>query len=162
MDVMEFAGSALSGGIVGIIGSGLKFVGEYFTNKQKMEMQKITNNHELALIGEQSKLRVIEGEIEQRIVREKADGDIKTASYNVFTSTENLYKWAATLIGLNRVILTWLLWGLTLYVTVLISSERGSVFVNGKDLMSDIINNITFCAAAATLWWFGDRPPQKR
>lgn len=162
MDVMEFAGSALSGGIVGIIGSGLKFVGEYFTNKQKMEMQKITNNHELELIDKQSKLKTIEGEIERSITREKADGEIKAASYGVFTSTDNMYKWAATLVGLNRVILTWLLWALTLYVTILISSERGSIFVNGKDLMGDIINNITFCAAAATLWWFGDRPPQKR
>ena len=162
MDIMEFAGSALSGGIVGILGSGLKFVGEYFTNKQKMEMQTIANSHELALIGEQAKLKVIEGEIESRIVRDKADAEIKTASYNVYTNTDNIYKWAATVIGLNRVILTWLLWLLTLYVTVMISSERGSIFVNGKDLMSDIVNNITFCAAAATLWWFGDRPPQKR
>ena len=69
MDIIDFAGSALSGGILGIVGSGLKFVGEYFTNKQKMEMQKITNAHEITLLGEQSKLRVIEGEIEPRVVR---------------------------------------------------------------------------------------------
>jgi len=80
MDVIEFAGSALSGGILGIVGSGLKYAGEYFTNKQKMEMQKITNAHEISLIGEQSKLKVVEGEIEHRIVREKADGDIRVAS----------------------------------------------------------------------------------
>lgn len=162
MDVIEFAGSALSGGLVGILGSGLKFVGEYFTNRQKMEMQKITNDHEIALIDKQSQMKVIEGEIEHRIVREKADGDIKTASYNVFTNTENMYKWAATVVGLNRVILTWILWALTCWIALRINDDRGVVFINGKDLMADIVNNVTFCAAAATLWWFGDRPPQKR
>ncbi len=162
MDIIDFAGSALSGGILGIVGSGLKFVGEYFTNKQKMEMQKITNAHEITLLGEQSKLRVIEGEIEHRVVREKADGDIRVASYGLYAGTENIYKWAATVIGLNRVILTWILWLLTLWIAYKIMDYRGNSIIDGKDIMSDIVNNITFCAATATTWWFGDRPPQKR
>lgn len=162
MDVFDFVGSALSGGLLGVVGASLKVVGEYYSNKQKMEMQKISNDHEIALIDKQSQMKVIEGEIEARIVRDKADGDIKSKSYEVYTDLRNVYKWVASVIALNRVILTWLLWILTAWIAYKVMDIRGTSIIDGKDVMAQIVNNVTFCAAAATTWWFGDRPLQKR
>lgn len=162
MELFDFVGSALSGGLLGVLGAGMKVVGEYFANKQKMEMQRIANDHEIALIDKQSQMKVIEGEIEARIVRDKADGDIKSKSYEVYTDLSNVYKWVASVIALNRVILTWLLWMLTAWIAYKVMDMRGTSIIDGKDVMAQIVNNVTFCAAAATTWWFGDRPPQKR
>lgn len=162
VDILDMLTSAAGGGVLGIIGSGLKYVGNYFENKQKMAMEAQKNAHELQLIEKQSQLKVVELETEGRIASEKSASDIKLASYSVFTDMSNIYKWAATIISLNRVIITWALWILTWWIAKQAIDMRGASIIDGKDIMNQIVNNVTFCAALATTWWFGDRPPQTK
>ena len=162
MDLVGLLGSAVGGSIFGMIGAALKVVGGIWEAKQKMAERQLEMTHEIALIEKQSQLRVIESENERAITQLRADADIKTKSYEVYTDLSNTYKWVASVVALVRPALTLFLWMLAAWSAWTVMQDRGQVLVNGKDLMADIINNITFCAAAATLWWFGDRPSQKR
>lgn len=161
-DILGIAGSAATGGIFGLVGVALKMGAGWLQKRQELEEKRLDQVHELQLIEKQSQLRVVEAEIESRIARDRADENIKTASYNVFTDTSNVYKWVASVVVLMRPTLTLLLWGLVAWVAYKIMDMRGTSIIDGKDLMAEIVNNITFCAVAATLWWFGDRPPSKR
>lgn len=162
MWLVDLLTSAVGGGIFGIIGAGLKVVGGIVEAKQKMAERQLEMSHELLLLDKQSQLKTIESENERAIAITKTDGEIKMKSYEIYTDTSNVYKWVASFVVLVRPLLTIALWVLVGWTAWRLTGERGAVLVNGKDLMADIVNNMTFCAAAATLWWFGDRPQQKK
>lgn len=161
MSLVDLALNAFSGGALGLVGTGLSLVKSFVDAKNKQAEMKLEFDHELALLDKQSQLKVVEAESEMKVTQSAADAAIKSKSYEVFVDTSNVYKWAATTIALMRPFITIMLWMMTAWIAWDVTHMRGATIIDGRDLMADIVNNVTFCASAATLWWFGERAQQK-
>ncbi len=157
-DILGFGLNAASGGLLGLIGSFVKVGASFLQEKQKLRELEVKNKHELDLYDKQIVLKGAERESEAQI----ADAQARMESYSVFTETKNVYKWVASVLSLTRVALTLGLWGLTGYLFFIIVNTGGIPYVDSAVMIKEIVNGVVFCAATATTWWFGDRPPQKR
>ena len=160
-DILGVGANALSGGLFGLVGAGLKKVGDIFSEYQRRAARKDEMAHELLLLDKQAQLKVVESENERAIVSLQQDGQIKQRSYDVFNNLGRAHKLVVSAVTLMPVIITISLWAMVGYLVHLIV-DTGITIVDGKVLIKQIVDNVVFCAVAVTLWWIGEQPRDKR
>ena len=72
---------------------------------------------------------------------------------------EASYRWVAAVRSLTRPLLTLLLWSLFAVMSVIVF-RSGSASDGSTRLIASSLETISFSAATALAWWFGDRAPR--
>ena len=168
MGILAEAGTLLvaggGGGIFGIIGSGIKRVFAFKereqTHRHGMEMATVEeakdnrrHGHEVKLHELNLQAAKVETEHELLVTTEAGSWAGMEASQNaeaVLAANFNGSKWVEDFRGATRPGQTFLLWLMVLIIFFFLPQE-------GRE---QVMMTILFCASAATLWWFGDRPPK--
>lgn len=161
MEWVDLIGNAATGGLLGVFGSIIGGVTQYFQRKQQMEEAGRERAHELALIEAQMRQGQSETENELRIIEAQVSGSIKEGSYALDVTHRGVSRWVNNIRSLFRPFLTLALWGLLAAVMAMIfySDALISLFNEGEltELVRYVVQSIVFSAATATVWWFGDR-----
>ena len=150
--MLELLGTVLTGGATGLIGS---IIGKAFSFLDFwVDEKKADSEHDrtMQLLELQSKLGAEENERELEIVKTKAAGDARTASYSHDSSIGNGSVWVANILRLVRPILTLSLIAVTL--VLYLKATPG-----GRDMIEI---SVIYMTSSAVLWWFGDRAMRKK
>jgi hypothetical protein len=140
MEWTTILGNVASGGLLGMLGTGLNFAFGYFQRKQE-HAQRIEG---LRLEGELNAARTA-GEV--AVARERGAADAFTASHQSEGRIGSSYPWVDAVRGLTRPCLTVLL--ILLAVILRYSADEAT--------RAYIDQNIIVAAVAAVTWWFGQR-----
>lgn len=177
MDFLDIIGGALSigsGGIFGLIGSGISSVFKYFQRKQDFE-------HELILREEDRKdfiqqMQYAAQETEQEIAIASAEGAWNGLNNSIEAAGAiKGTTWSSGVLRLFRPLLTASLVGISAWIVWLIWDAAINADTNGlailfslgelKDILQYCVYSIVFSASTAVVWWFGDRamtPPNMK
>lgn len=150
-EIVNIAASAAGGGVFGLVGTALGRVAGYFEKRQIFAQERDRWAHETNLLQLQREEDVDAAESERALALEAGRWAGLTASLQSDASIGPSYRWVNAVRGLTRPALTLLLWLIT--CAVFSVSDAAS-----RDA---IVDTATFAATAATLWWFGDRGPQR-
>ena len=150
-EFLGMAASAAGGGLFGLIGTGIGRVAGYFENRQQNRHEEKRWAHDLQLLELTASANREQAEADIAKVEAQGSWDGLTASMEAEASIGDSYRWVNAVRGLTRPLLTLLLWLITLLVFLYTAPEN----------RENIINTATFAATAATLWWFGDRGPNR-
>ena len=158
-DILSLGGAAITGGLTGILGMGVKALFGWLGAREERETLKVKQAHEVRLLELQQAARAAETENERAIASEAT----RQASYDFANvSGQSVWKWAASVVTLMRpaitlyllLVTTWLMWML-LY--------GGSLpYVDTPGLIKEVVTQIVYLTSTAVTWWWGDRPPQTR
>lgn len=152
--IVTSLGSAASGGILGIAGSLIGFIGNYF--KSKLEHKQ--------------KLDLMEMELKVKAQAGSWEG-LRT-SLQAESNIGQTYLWVNAVRGLYRPVLTTLLviMSYVLFRDIIAAiGDKESLLttvmtkIEIKDLLRYIVYSLVFSASTAIVWWFGDRsftPPR--
>jgi hypothetical protein len=149
MNWTDILGNVASGGLLGLLGTGVNFVLGYFKQKQEhaQRLEWARDNREtLALEGQLVAARTA-GDL--AVAREKGASDAFTASQRADAAygSGKSYKWVSAVRELTRP-------GLTVLLVVLTAIMRYSA---DPATRAYIDQNIVVTAVAAVTWWFGQR-----
>lgn len=160
MDITEIGASALSGGLLGTLGTALGRISGYFERRAEFGQERERWTHELRLeeLRAQNAISAAQGEREAAL--QSARFDALGESLRGDTALESGYAWVSAVRALVRPVLTPLLWALYLVVFFSVMNGTANHFIADEveaEFIGYFISNIAFTASAATLWWFGDR-----
>jgi len=150
--MLDLLMTAFTGGATGIIGS---IIGKAFSFLDFwVEEKKADSEHgrTIQLLELQNKLGAEENERELEIVKTKAAGDARTASYQHDIFLGNGSVWVVDVLRLVRPVLTF-----TLIILVGILYFQSDI--NGKNIMEA---SVVYMCSSCVLWWFGDRAIRKK
>jgi hypothetical protein len=154
-DLISTVGGAATGGLLGTLGSlgtqALAFVIDRENAKQELEMKRVTNSHELAMLDKTSErgrqeaqetfaLRNLEGKIEE--IGKSYEG-LAAAMADQTTLNGRASQWTVDIMTLVRPSLT---------VLLIIAS-----FIFGLLQNANAYYQASMMATMAVAWWFGDR-----
>lgn len=158
MSLIELAGNALSGGVLGAAGAAFSR-----WHEAKLELTKlaIANKHQLDM-AEQA--------LTAQAVKQDGDGltvsaPVDAATYSVSTSKHA--SWGLMLVdavrGLVRPLLTALLLCSTMYYTSRLLTLSGAQLTPAEahDLLKFLLESTVSCTGIALTWWFGARPTKQ-
>lgn len=160
-------GSIFSGGLVGLIGSGITAWSDY--KKQKLMFEHDEKMAQLEMDRDEQKynfeMRKVQAEVEGE--KEVAREESLQASHNSDKATYSnvSQNWVFFIVdairGLVRPVLTVMsaiiMWSLYSDLQVMYDSMENLTATDVKDLFSHTINVILFIATTAITWWFGGR-----
>jgi hypothetical protein len=154
-DLLSAGAAAMSGGVLGMIGTaigrGVGMAERVLEDRQ----ERARWQHEIALRQiDQTGRR--EAAADARLQAE-TEGTWKglTATADADAALPPGYAWVAAVRALVRPTLTVLLW-LVAAMVALVAVQRGELTAFAR-----FADGVSFAAAAATLWWFGDRAPRR-
>jgi hypothetical protein len=150
--MFELIGTALTGGITGVVGS---VIGKAFSFLDAwQEEKKATNEHgrTIALLELQNKIGAEESEREITIAQSKVDADSRMASYSHDSMAGTGSLWVIDLLRLVRPVLTFSL--IVLVGMLYFSSDTGG--------RTTIEASVIYLCSSSCLWWFGDRALRKK
>jgi len=169
--VGDIIGSVMSGGITGLIGTGLTAYTEYkkqkllFSHEEKMtelEQQTIKIESEAAI---QRTTAEYEGKTEMENV--KAFGESFSSDKATFMTSDRdnwftriLFTLVDFVRGMTRPLLTFYLCSVTTWMAWQIYIITGNVVFNptqALDLLQQIISAVLYVTVTAVTWWFGTR-----
>ena len=153
--ILGLGTAALSGGLTGLIGVGIKIFGGWLTARAEAKKMELQFAHEIAMQDLNMKARGQELEREADIAAEET----RQASYGFANVSQPVWTWAASIISLVRPMLTFYLIGLTTFVSwrLMEIGTNEARFTNEA-----VIAAVIYTTTTAVTWWFGDRPPSKR
>ena len=147
LDVVGLGASAASGGILGLVGSGLGAISTFFQKRQEHTFQKDSWQHEKDLLELQLKRSSAEWEAQERIVQQEGSWSALGESMSVQTEGDS-YRWVNAVKSLFRPVLTTGLFIMTWFI-------YGSTA--DPALLKYIVYSVVFTACTAGTWWFADR-----
>jgi len=150
-DLIGLTASAAGGGVFGLAGTALGRIAGYFERKQSHSHERARWLHETDLLKLQMQARTEEAEAEIALAETAGSWDGLKASIQADAAIGHSYNWVNAVRGLTRPALTLLLW--IIAVGIYLGSDAAG--------RQSITETATFAATAATLWWFGDRGPQR-
>lgn len=153
-ELFSVAGSALSGGLFGVLGQVANRAFGVWEAREKRKDTALAYTHELALIDKQMQARGEETEHELELTAAHGSWDGLKASLESEARPSESYRWVAAVRTLTRPFLT-LETQLALIALMLIVRDR-------PGMMEAVIETITFGASASMLWWFGERASNPR
>lgn len=161
MDLMDIVGgglAAISGGLTGVLGFGLKALFGWLGEKEKRATLRQTQDHEYRLQQLNIQARGQELESERAIAAEET----RRASYDYAPVRQEVWKWVASLISLMRP-------AITLYLLIVATAFGWTLlygvplpYIDTSGFIREIASATVYLTSTAVTWWFGDRPPQKR
>ena len=140
MNWTDILGNVASGGLLGLLGTGVNFALGYFQRKQE-HAQRIES---LRLEGELNAAKTA-GDV--AVAREQGAAGAFVASQQAEANIGRSYKWVEAVRALTRP-------GLTLLLVILATILRYSADTATR---AYIDQNIIVTAVAAVTWWFGQR-----
>jgi hypothetical protein len=140
MNWTDILGNVASGGLLGLLGTGVNFALGYFQRKQE-HAQRIES---LRLEGE---LHAAKTAGDVAVAREQGAANAFVASQQAEANIGRSYKWVEAVRALTRP-------GLTLLLVLLAAVLRYSA---DDATRAYIDQNIIVTAVAAVTWWFGQR-----
>lgn len=169
MAILELLASGASGGLLGVVGSGINRAIGYFERKQAHEMnlelahieavqsdkkqsheiamQQSNNTHVQKLHELNREARAQETEQEIAIMSQKGSWQGLNASIdNQTKSVAKSSQWVVDVQAGTRPLMTLLLW-----IMVMV------IFIISEPTRAEIVAAVIFSASLATSWWFGDR-----
>lgn len=161
--LIDTAGAALSvasGGIFGLIGSIIGIVTKYYQTKQEHAWQKEKWAHEKDLLELNMRASSAETENELAIVSQTGSWSGLTESLRAEQAIGTVHMFVNDVRALFRPFLTVALWVLgawVFYHVVIGSLATWLAEADIKDIIRYMVYTVFFCAASATMWWFGDR-----
>ena len=177
MDFLDLIGGALSigsGGIFGLIGSGISSAFKYFQRKQEFEQQLTLREEDRKDFKQQMEFSA--QETEQEIAITSAEGAWNGLGQSIEAAAQiKGSDWSSKLLRLFRPILTmmlvamsgWIIWMMWSAAVDAQTNGLSTLFTMGelKELLQYCINSIIFAATTSVVWWFGDRsmkPPMEK
>lgn len=160
MDVFDIGASAMSGGLLGTLGTALGRVTGYFERRAENTQERQRWAHELRLEELRGQQAGAAAEAQHRSESDAARFAALQESLRSEAALESGFAWVSAVRALVRPVLTPLLWLLYLVVFFTVMSGAADDFLAEgaeSDFIAYFIANIAFTASAATLWWFGDR-----
>ncbi|WP_421791251.1 hypothetical protein [Hyphobacterium sp.] len=160
MELFEMGTSAMSGGLLGMLGTALGRVTGYFEQRADDAQERQRWAHELQLEEMRNQSAMQMADSENDAARIQSQYENLRESLRNDASLESGYRWVSAVRALVRPVLTPLLWALYLIVFFTVMSGAADRFLAEQvegDFIAYFISNIAFTASAATLWWFGDR-----
>ena len=140
MNWTDILGNVASGGLLGLLGTGVNFALGYFQRKQE-HAQRIES---LRIEGELNAAKTA-GDV--AVAREQGAAGAFVASQQAEANIGRSYKWVEAVRALTRP-------GLTILLVILAAVLRYSA---DEATRSYIDQNIVVTAVAAVTWWFGQR-----
>jgi hypothetical protein len=160
MDIADIGTSAISGGLLGTLGTALGRLTGYFEQRADNAQQRERWAHELRLEEARGNRAAETADAAQSAAQQESRFQGLTESLRNDAGLESGYRWVSAVRALVRPVLTPLLWLLYLVVFFTIMSGATDDYIADgleSEFMGYFISNIAFTASAATLWWFGDR-----
>lgn len=174
MNWADALGAVFTGGLTGILGSGLQFLGKYFSDRQdhkfqlemrKVDMESTKLEAELAVRRAEQEAAATMALAEQASFDKSFDNDKATYSSNVTGMAQWVLVSVDAIRGLVRPVLTlWLcyLTGRVYAQTMALTGGIKSFDIAQLYIMLDnVINSILYIGSTVILWWFGTRPNSK-
>lgn len=151
MDILGSLVGAASGGLLGVAGSLVGKIANYFELKQKMKLEEIQNQHSLAVMDKQAELQKMAHQGQFKLASLETDSANLIASFKHDASYGETYKWANSLLRFIRPLLTFSVVGVFVYVYFK-SEQMGDL-----DTVQRMSNEICFLTSTCLSWWFGSR-----
>ena len=167
-DLLGFGASVASGGLFGLLGAGIKVVANYFQEKQRQDWQREVWANERELQKLQIEARKAETEMEIALASSQGawsglDSSIAADKY----LTGKTHTWVNDVKSLFRPFLTtllvavvgWMFW----LVLGSLAGTRNTVLTDAftvaelQAIVRYMVYTMTFSAATAIVWWFGER-----
>lgn len=168
----DAVGAIMTGGVTGLAGAGLQFLGNYFKDKQdkkhqlemrKLEMDSMKLEAELALSKAQQEAEASMAIAEQHAFEKSFDND--RATYTPANGVDPRATWFLVCIDFIRGLVRPLI---TLWFVYLLADLQAQVFkltgglekmpaIAIEQLFNNIILTILYISTTVVLWWFGSR-----
>ncbi|MEY4248642.1 MAG: hypothetical protein RJA87_275 [Pseudomonadota bacterium] len=158
MDVLNTLSGGAVGAVMGAFGSAAnRGVGLLeLREKRKDRAQEIAHERAMAELVQTSKSQ----EALQAQTLAKVQGSYAALNASIEADRpEASYRWVAAVRSLTRPVLTLLLWILFAVMFVLVF-RSGPTDGGSTQLIASSLETISFSAATALAWWFGDRAPR--
>lgn len=178
MSLLDILASVLSGGATGLIGAGMQMFASWAKGKQEIELQKLKNENNLALLKLQGELadkewahRTEIAAIQERGAENKSANEAFAASFNLEPKSysEKIkptwgQAWVLVLLdGIRGIVRP----GLTIYLCVLTTliyfqsrdllNRENLSAIQALDITNQVINTVLYLCTTVVLWWFGSR-----
>ena len=171
MDIVTTAAGGLTGGALGAafgaLGSILNRGFGLFEMREKRRDRQLELTHEKerwaheAALGDQARSARAD-EARQALALAQSEGTWAglSASIDAEASIAPSWPWVAAVRALTRPALTVLLW--LLYALVFVCAAAGGLQPDASaSVIGGAVDTISFSAATALTWWFGDRAPRR-
>ena len=153
MDIGTFFGTALGGGLFGLVGNvAAKVIGLYEA-KQQFAQKKEEWSHEERLLDMQMKAKAAETEQELAVTASSGSWGGLGESLKAETAIGATYPWVNAVRGLVRPALTL---GLGTFLCAAFFA-----MAPGDATRASVVDSLVFAAVTSIVWWFGDRAPRK-
>jgi len=173
LDVLGLGATVASGGIFGLIGSGIGAVVKIFHRKEEFKREKWRGEHELILLDKHIERRAAETENEVKLLATEGsyaglgssihhDQGLKGTPFT--DAIKSLFRPALTVM-----LLVCTMW---LYLDLVRAIERQDNalrtifdYAELKEIVRYIVYSVVFSTSTAVVWWFGDRalaPPGEK
>jgi len=158
MDILNSLSGGAVGAVMGALGSAAnRGVGLLeLREKRKDRAQEIAHERAMAELAQASKSQ--EALQAQKLAQVQGSFVGLNASIEA-DQAEPSYRWVAAVRSLTRPVLTLLLWILFAVMLVLVY-QSGGAGDGSTQLIASSLETISFSAATALAWWFGDRAPR--
>jgi len=160
MELLGAGASVASGGIFGLIGSGIGVWAKMKQAKADRLWQEKEWAHESLLLDKQMQVAQAETENEIAITSSKGSWSGLNESIRADMATKPSSGWASDIKALFRPFLTTALVGCTMYIihSLLNGDLRGVISASETtEILRYAIYSVVFATSAAITWWFGDR-----
>ena len=158
MELLNTIGGGAVGAVMGALGSAAnRGVGLLeLRERRKDRAQEIAHERAMAELAQSSK--------SQEALQAQKLAQVQGSFAGLNTSieadqAEPSYRWVAAVRSLTRPLLTLLLWSLFAVMSVIVFWS-GSANDGSTQLIASSLETISFSAATALAWWFGDRAPR--
>lgn len=158
MDILNSLSGGAVGAVMGALGSAAdRGVGLLeLREKRKDRAQEIAHERAMSEMAQTSKSQ--EALQAQRLAQVQGSYAGLNASIEA-DRPEDSYRWVAAVRSLTRPVLTLLLWILFAVMFVLVY-QSGGASDRSSQMIASSLETISFSAATALAWWFGDRAPR--
>ncbi len=158
MELLNTIGGGAVGAVMGALGSAAnRGVGLLeLRERRKDRAQEIAHERAMAELAQSSKSQ--EALQAQKLAQVQGSFAGLNASIEA-DRPEASYRWVAAVRSLTRPLLTLLLWSLFAVMSVIVFWS-GSANDGSTRLIASSLETISFSAATALAWWFGDRAPR--
>ena len=172
-------GSVFTGGLTGLIGTGLSLWGDHKKREQDLEVRRIDNAHDLAVMDKEwagrTEVAGIEGEAAMNVSADNAFASSFTSEPKRYLAVKGSeMPWLIKfLLGVVDFLRGFIRPGMTIYLVVLITAIYWDLRVlmdtygitmtpdQVLTLMHMIISTVLYTGTTALLWWFGTRNKQQ-
>lgn len=145
MALLDLLASAASGGLLGVVGAGIKTFTAYKEKKLTFAHEKVMAQEDRQTLTMEMELAQLKGTIDLELQESESDAKNLTAAINAEANTKGSSPWVQDLKASTRPLLTY---GLCIITSLLIAFDSGNVW----------IGEMVFLTTTAVTFWFGDRP----